>query len=319
MIDKFPVVFLVDSGAAINTVTEDVWKNLVSSGATMYKRKFQCDRTFTAYASQQPLRVQALFEAWISVNDSKPSCYTEFFVIEGATRSLLSKTTAEYLKLLKIGLDVNSINEGVDQFPKFPNIQVKLSIDRSVTPRKLAYLKIPEALKAKVDEKIVEMLRSDVIEPAEGPAEWISPMVVVPKGKTDIRLCINMKHPNKAIQREHFPLPVIETFLNKLRGASYFSKLDITSAYHHVELHPESRGITTFMTDRGLMRFKRLMFGINCAPEIFQRIMSQMLAGIYLFIYFYRDFRSTVKSNVFQFSNNIRNLVRNPFFGKLEY
>lgn len=52
------------------------------------------------------------------------------------------------------------------------------------------------------------------------------------------------------------------------------------SAFHHVELHPDSRSITTFMTDRGLMRFKRLMFGINCAPEIFQRIMTEMLACI---------------------------------------
>ncbi|KXJ80935.1 hypothetical protein RP20_CCG022792 [Aedes albopictus] len=282
LIDKYPVTFLVDSGAAINAVTEDVWSYLVAKNATMYKKKLHCDRTFTAYASQNPLRVSAMFEAWISVNDSKPSCYAEFFVIEGANKSLLSKATAEQLKILKIGLDVNNISVLSEHFPKFPNVQVKLSIDKSVVPRKIAYLKVPEALKERVDAKILEMLRTDVIEPANGPAEWISPMVVVPKGKDDIRLCINMRHPNKAIQREHFPLPVIETFLNKLRGARCFSKLDITSAYHHVELHPDSRSITTFMTDRGLMRFKRLMFGINCAPEIFQRIMTQMLAGTFL-------------------------------------
>lgn len=33
------------------------------------------------------------------------------------------------------------------------------------------------------------------------------------------------------------------------------------------------------MTGKGLMRYKRLMFGVNCAPEIFQRIMEEMLAG----------------------------------------
>ncbi|XP_062554188.1 uncharacterized protein K02A2.6 isoform X1 [Armigeres subalbatus] len=124
------------------------------------------------------------------------------------------------------------------------------------------------------------MLRRDIIERVNGPPEWISPMVVVPKGKNDVRLCVNMRYPNEAIQREHYPLPVIDTFLNKLRGSTFFSRLDITSAFHHVELHPDSRAITTFMTGRGLMRFKRLMFGINCAPEIFQRIMSEMLAGI---------------------------------------
>ncbi|XP_055542831.1 uncharacterized protein K02A2.6-like [Wyeomyia smithii] len=132
----------------------------------------------------------------------------------------------------------------------------------------------------KVNEKMDEMLRLDIIEPVDGVPEWISPMICVPKGKDDVRLCINMKFPNKAIQHEHFPLPVIETLLNKLEGSKYFSRLDITSAYHHVELHPDSRSVTTSMTSQGLMRFKRLMFGINCAPEIFQRIMTQMLAGI---------------------------------------
>lgn len=124
------------------------------------------------------------------------------------------------------------------------------------------------------------MLLTDVIERVEGSPEWISPMVVVPKGKDDVRICINMKHPNKAIQREHYPLPIIDTFLNKLRGSKFYSRLDITSAYHHVELHPESRGVTTFMTSKGLMQFKRLMFGITCAPEIFQRIMTEMLADV---------------------------------------
>lgn len=33
------------------------------------------------------------------------------------------------------------------------------------------------------------------------------------------------------------------------------------------------------MTRKGLFRYKRLMFGINCAPEIFQKIMEQILSG----------------------------------------
>lgn len=47
-----------------------------------------------------------------------------------------------------------------------------------------------------------------------------------------------------------------------------------------VELAPQSREITTFMTKGGLYRYKRLMFGISCAPEIFQKIMEQVLSGL---------------------------------------
>ncbi|XP_055590420.1 uncharacterized protein K02A2.6-like [Uranotaenia lowii] len=279
-LDNYSVEFLIDSGASINTITEEVWQSIKFNRVKIFNLKHDCDRQFLAYASQTPLQVLAVFEAHISVDASKPKTYAEFFVVECANRCLLSKRTAEEMKVLKVGLEVQQISDHVEPFPKFPGIQLKLSIDPKVAPKKIAYIRIPIAMEAKVDAKIQEMLDSDVIEPATGPTDWISPMVVVPKGKSDIRICINMKYPNEAIHREHFPLPVIETFLNKLRGARYFSKLDIVSAYHHVELHPESRAITTFMTARGLMRFKRLMFGINCAPEIYQRIMTEMLAGI---------------------------------------
>ncbi|XP_055522681.1 uncharacterized protein K02A2.6-like [Wyeomyia smithii] len=280
MVDNLPIEFLIDSGSAINTVTEDIWQKLVEVEAKVHNIKSHCDRNFTAYASSGSLCVRASFEANITVNSSKPQSYAEFFVIKGATKSLLSKRTSEELRVLKVGLDVNHIETEVDPFPKFPNVQVKLSIDKSGTPRLISYLRVPVAMEKKVDDKILEMLRTDVIEKVKGPPEWISPMVVVPKGKDDVRLCINMKYPNAAIQREHYPLPVIDTFLNKLRGSKFFSRLDITSAFHHIELHPESRGVTTFMTSRGLMQFKRLNFGITCAPEIFQRVMTDMLAGI---------------------------------------
>lgn len=41
----------------------------------------------------------------------------------------------------------------------------------------------------------------------------------------------------------------------------------------------ESRPITTFITRKGLYRYTRLMFGIVCAPEMFQKIMEQVLVG----------------------------------------
>ncbi|XP_055585385.1 uncharacterized protein K02A2.6-like [Uranotaenia lowii] len=280
MIDKTAVEFLIDSGASINTVTEEAWDVIQQRNTKVFNYRTKCDRQFNGYASQEPLQVKAMFEAWLSINPVKPKCYAEFFVIEGAQRSLLSKSTAEELKVLKVGLHVSNIDGLVKPFPKFPGILVKLSIDDRIIPKKVAYLRVPAAMEQKVNDKLEELLLSDVIERVVGSPEWISPMVVVPKGKDDVRICINMKNANEAVQREHYPLPVIDTFLNKLKGSKFYSRLDITSAYHHVELHPDSRSITTFMTGKGLMRFKRLMFGINAAPEIFQRIMTEMLRGI---------------------------------------
>jgi len=58
-----------------------------------------------------------------------------------------------------------------------------------------------------------------------------------------------------------------------------FSKLDIKWAFHQIELSESSRSITTFVTHKGLYRYKRLMFGISCAPEMYQRVAQQALQG----------------------------------------
>lgn len=124
------------------------------------------------------------------------------------------------------------------------------------------------------------MLGEGIIEPVTEAAEWISPLLVVPKGKDDIRICVNMKRPNEAIRRIEHPLPIFEDYAPRLDNAKLFSRLDIKSAYLHLELDEESRKMTTFFTKKGLFRYTRLMFGANCAPEVFQKFMEEVLAGV---------------------------------------
>ena len=119
---------------------------------------------------------------------------------------------------------------------------------------------------------------ADVIEKAEGPRPWISP-VVVPKPNGDIRLYVDMKQGNSAIVGERHPIPAVDEILHDLNGSTVFTKLDKKWAFHQVELSEECRSITTFATRKGLFRYKRLMFGISCVSEMYQRVMQQVLEG----------------------------------------
>ena len=58
-----------------------------------------------------------------------------------------------------------------------------------------------------------------------------------------------------------------------------FSKLDLRLGYQQLELHPDSRDVTTFVTICGLY-YKRLVMGINAAPEIYQHEIQRVLQGI---------------------------------------
>ena len=114
-----------------------------------------------------------------------------------------------------------------------------------------------------------------------GPTEWVSPMVVQPKKNTgEIRICVDMRLPNKAIKRTRHVIPTIEEIRHMLNGANVFSKVDLTNGYHQLELHPSSRDITTFITHKGLRRYNRLNFGTCSASEIFNEEIRKNISDI---------------------------------------
>ena len=105
-------------------------------------------------------------------------------------------------------------------------------------------------------------------------------MVVLPKPNGKVRICVDLTKLNKSIHREQYPLPSVDQVLAQLSGATIFSKLDANSGFWQVPLSPDSALLTTFIKRFGRFCFHRLPFGISSAPEIFQRLMLEMLAGL---------------------------------------
>ena len=137
--------------------------------------------------------------------------------------------------------------------------------------------RIPFGLREKVDKKLDKLLELDMIqEVPEGPSGWVSPLVVVPKGDGDVRVCVDMRRANEAIVRERHPIPTVEELLHDLNGSTVFSKIDLKWGFHQILLSKESRHVTTFVTHRGLYRYKQLMFGVTSAPEKYQQIIRDV-------------------------------------------
>ena len=83
-------------------------------------------------------------------------------------------------------------------------------------------------------------------------------MVMGPKPEKPgaVRVCIEMREANNVISRERHLTPIINVVVHNLNGAAVFSKLDLNQGYNKLELHEDSRYITTFSTHVGLRRFK---------------------------------------------------------------
>ena len=141
---------------------------------------------------------------------------------------------------------------------KIPDYKVHLHIDKTVQPTIQKARRIPFTMRDKLSKELRRLESLDIIESVTGPTSWVSPIVCFPKphNPDQTRLCIDMRIPNKAILRERHPSPTTEDLIKKLNGAAYFSKLDLSSGYHQLELDEDSRDITTFATHEGLKRYK---------------------------------------------------------------
>ncbi|XP_062571293.1 uncharacterized protein K02A2.6-like [Saccostrea cucullata] len=275
---------LADSGSSVNILDETDYEKI--GEPALHKGKTH--GKLVPYGVKDTIKVLGTCDVKIETPQKFTVC--TFYVVKGRGGSLLGYPTASELNIIKVINKVETLGSNVENdFPhlfrgigKFRGQQVKIHIDESVPPVAQKPRRTPFHLRSKVEKEIQHLLDTDIIEKVEGePTPWISPIVTPPKKNgEDIRLCIDMREPNKAVRRERHTMPTIEELILDLNGAKVFSKLDLRSGYHQLELHPDSRFITTFSTHLGIYRYKRLNFGISSASEIFHETIRQVIQDI---------------------------------------
>ena len=106
---------------------------------------------------------------------------------------------------------------------------IKLKDD---TPFREAYRRIPPAMYEEVRSHLQEMLALDAIRVSKSP--YCSAIVLIRKKDGTLRFCIDLRKLNKLTIRDAYTLPRIKETLNCLKGARYFSSLDLKAAYWQI-------------------------------------------------------------------------------------
>ena len=159
------------------------------------------------------------------------------------------------------------------------NFVHKVQIRSDVKPVQQKLRRLPLSVREAVTKELNELEEQGIIEKIDS-SQWVSPIVVTSRKNGKIRMCVDMREPNKAVVPDSHPLPLIEDLLSELRGSVMFSTLDLKSAYHQLELHKESRGLTAFITHEGLYQYCRVPYGLCSAPAAFQKMMKTILSGL---------------------------------------
>nr|GEV50410.1 putative reverse transcriptase domain, aspartic peptidase domain protein [Tanacetum cinerariifolium] len=102
-------------------------------------------------------------------------------------------------------------------------------------------------------DQIQELLERGFIRPSMSP--WGAPVLFVKKKDGSMRLCIDYHELNKITIRNRYPLPRIDDLFDQLQGAMHFSKIDLRSGYHQLQVKEQDISKTAFRTCYGHYEF----------------------------------------------------------------
>ena len=137
-------------------------------------------------------------------------------------------------------------------------------------------------------EKCVEdNLREGKFRPSKSPQAAL--FFFVGKKDGSLRPCQDYRYLNKHTVKDAYPLPLISELVDKLKGTSVFTKMDVRSGYNNVRIKDGDQWKAAFITHKGLFEPTVMFFGLCNSPATFQRFMNDsfrdMIAEGWLIVY----------------------------------
>ncbi|KAK9700558.1 Retrotransposon gag protein [Popillia japonica] len=150
--------------------------------------------------------------------------------------------------------------------------EMKINTKPNHVPFFFGHRRISFSEKEQLNKIIEDLLTRGIIR--RSTSEYSSPIVLVAKKPSGIRLCVDYRELNKITIRDNFPLPLIDDQIDRLRGKSVYTRLDLRDAFHHVSIHPNSVKYTSFITHSGQFEYLKMPFGLKNSPASFCRYIN---------------------------------------------
>jgi hypothetical protein len=127
---------------------------------------------------------------------------------------------------------------------------------------------------AELKKQLRELQQSGFIRPSSSP--WGAPVLFVEKKDKSLRMCMDYHSLNEVTIKNKYPLPRIDDLFDQLKGAKYFSKVDLRSGFHQLKIRESDIPKTAFVTRYGKYEFTVMSFGLTNEPAYFMNLMNKV-------------------------------------------
>jgi len=125
-----------------------------------------------------------------------------------------------------------------------------------------------------LDAFLEENLHTGRIRPSKSPIA--APVFFIKKKDGSLWLVQDYCALNAVTVKNKYSLPFISELVSQLRGAKYFTKLDVRWGFNNVRLKPGDEWKAAFHTNRGLFEPLMMFFGMTNSPATFQTMMNDI-------------------------------------------
>ncbi|GBG77651.1 hypothetical protein CBR_g24099 [Chara braunii] len=205
-------------------------------------------------AYEQPGEIGLCFLLTVAVADSSPTDLS---------------SDPRVVRLLDEFADIFESPTGV--VPDRP-ISHEIILEAGAVPLKGCIYRMSEEELTVLCAQLDNLLDKGWIRPSNSP--YGAPVLFVRKKNRNLRLCINYRKLNAQTVKNAGPLPRIIDLLERLGGATYFSKLDLKSGYHQILIRSNNRYKSAFKTRYGHFEWVVMPFRLTNAPTTFQAAMT---------------------------------------------
>jgi len=143
-----------------------------------------------------------------------------------------------------------------------------INLDEDFVPKVVKAYPLSPKEKEAAEKFVDENLREGKIRPSKSPQAAL--FFFVAKKDGPLRPCQDYRYLNKHTVKDAYPLPLISTLVDQLKGASIFTKMDVRSGYNNVRIKEGDQWKAAFITHKGLFEPTVMFFGLCNSPATFQ-------------------------------------------------